>query len=209
VEQNVRRELSKIAKPCIGLCLIRESLEMAGRRCTTGPLVVALMLAFHGERLALSQATKLTREQIGIQEWQKVLDKFPEAVQSGLGVGETCRKVHGLELSWLIQTTFAEILVGKTAEELESIHQEGGELVFRTGIARGLDNTLKNMQDFVNVSDMKKYVCKTSENLYCSNQVCKSCKCADTEEGKKHCEEVVGKILKDRKLEAPAQATCE
>jgi len=52
-------------------------------------------------------------------------------------------------------------------------------------------------------------VCKTSENLYCSNQVCKSCKCADTEEGKKHCEEVVGKILKDRNLEAPAEATCE
>jgi len=57
------------------------------------------------------------------------------------------------------------------------------------------------MQDLVKISDIK--LLKTS-----ITRICKSCKCSDTEEAKKHCEEVVGKILKDRKLEAP-EATCE
>jgi len=82
--------------------------------------VLAFILAFHGDRLALAQETELTPEQLyrDSREWQKVLDKYPNDGESGPCVGDICRKIHGIDLSGFTQELYADILVGKTPEEL-------------------------------------------------------------------------------------------
>jgi len=177
-------------------------------------LVLILMSVFHGEWLALAEEKELTPEELakGIQKWQEALNYYAAAAENGLKEGELCD--DGLMNEVALYSM--EIVIGKTAEELEREFKEGGVEVIPDSQERM--NELGTALIALHPEAVPQGVCAAARNLNCGTSLvgdiefadpktvkCEPCTC---EAPKKRLCDKVAKVVKDRNLPGVSVPKC-
>jgi len=138
---------------------------MAGERCSTGAVVLILMIAFHGDKLAFGETATL-------QDWEEVYRLYAELATNGMGPNQTdgkCKSNMHLEKM--------EILAESTAQ---------GMLDSGKGV--------QDFKDALG-PDQLKQVCAVKKNLVCYVDDCFSCITQKKRDMERFCDGPVKKIL--------------